>query len=108
MKVYNEYNFNDLRDFVCKTIDSIFGIEQLLDIIDYDKYACALKYDFIRASNEEFYIINRQTGEYINWYKYTHIGRDINMNFNPKRLKKFLIDLKKECEKWEERYENNN
>lgn len=99
MKVYNEYNFKGLRGFVCQSIDTIFGIDQFLDMVD-SVDGLTDKYDFIRT-NDEFYIINRETGEYINWYKYTHIGRDIHMNFEPIRLRKFLRDLK---ELWEEYY----
>lgn len=99
MKVYNAYNFEGLRDFVYKSIDSIFGIEQFLDMVDDNYDGIADKYDFIRGIGD-FYIINRETGQYINWYKYTHIARDIHMNFDPIELRKFLIDLKKEWEKW--------
>lgn len=101
MKVYNQYNFEGLRRFVCQEIDAIFGIEQFLDMVD-EVDGVTDKYDFLK-SNDEFYIINRETGQYINRYKYTHIGRDIHMNFNPIELRKFLRDLK---ELWEEYYEN--
>lgn len=98
MKVYDACNFKDLRTFVCKSIDSIFGTEQFLDMVDNNSDGLTYKYDFVK-SNDEFYIINRETGQYINWYKYTHIGRDVHMNFNPIKLRKFLIDLKKEWDK---------
>lgn len=102
MKVYHQFNYGNLRSFVVTTIDSVFGgISTFLDMVD-EGLPC--KYDII-YSNDEFYIINRKTGEYINWYKYTHVGRDIHMNFTPNRLKKFLKELKEE---WEEYYNENN
>lgn len=99
MKIYNEYNYDNLRQIVVETIKHVFGdTEKFLDMVDdidgiYDKY------DFVKTIDEEFYIINRRTGEYVNWYKYTHIGRSVNMNFHPRYLTNFFKLLKNEYDK---------
>lgn len=99
--IFNQTNFKeeDLRDLFCSAVTKIFGDSTtFLDFIEDDKYS--IKYDCFLDSDGENYIINRETGEYINWYKFYHIGRCINISvFNmyeniPKWIEEFLVEFK--------------
>ena len=99
--ILNQTNFNkDLRDIFCNIITKIFGDSiAFLDFLENKEYST--KYDCYLDYNGENYIINRETGEYINWYKLDHIGRDINISIIhlhtsvPKWIEEFLVELKK-------------
>lgn len=101
--IFNQTNYrkntNDLRDLFCNTITKIFGdVMTFLDFLEDEKYST--KYDCYLDYNGENYIINRETGEYINWYKLDHIGRSINISTLsmykdiPKWIEKFLVEFK--------------
>ena len=98
--IFNQTNFNkDLRDLFCNTITKIFGDRVgFLDFLEDEKYST--KYDCYLDYSGENYIINRETGEYINWYKLDHIGRSINISTLsmykdiPKWIEKFLVEFK--------------
>ena len=105
--VFDQTNFNkeDLRDLFCDSVTKIFGEGMdFLDFLENDKYSRD-KYDCFLDYNGENYIINRETGEYINWYKLSHIGRCINISTSsaykdiPKWIEEFLIEFKESEEK---------
>lgn len=98
--LFNKTNFNDLRDLFCNAVVKVFeDSDAFLDFLENDEYS--VKYDCYLDCNGENYIINRETGEYINWYKLNHIGRDINIstsvehNYIPKWIEEFLVEFKK-------------
>ena len=97
--IFNQTDFKDLRDLFCNTVTKVFGDDTtFLDFLENkeysDKYDCYLDYD------GENYIINRETGEYINWYKLCHIGRCINISTSSwhknilKWIEEFLVEFK--------------
>ena len=99
--IFNQTNFKeDLRDLFCNAITKIFGeSSEFLDFLEDENYSA--KYDCFLDCNGENYIINRETGEYINWYKLNYIGRCINISALstyeniPKWIEEFLIEFKK-------------
>lgn len=91
---------NDLRDLFCYAVNKVFGDSMaFLDFLENEGYST--KYDCYLDYSGENYIINRETGEYINWYKLDHIGRCINISilsmFNdiPEWIEDFLVEFKK-------------
>lgn len=97
--VFNQTNFEGLRDLFCNAINHVFGNSTaFLDFLEDENYSA--KYDCHLDSNGENYIINRETGEYINWYKLNHLGRCINISTSsiykniPKWIEEFLVDFK--------------
>lgn len=98
--IYNQNNFDiELRDQFCIAVTKIFGDSMaFLDFLEDEKYST--KYDCYLDYSGENYIINRETGEYINWYKLDHIGRCINMSILslrttvPKWIEEFLAEFK--------------
>ena len=99
--IFNETNFKlgDLRKLFCNAINKVFGgTDAFLDYLENEEYSA--KYDCYLDSSGENYIINRETGEYINWYKLYHIGRCINISiyhmYNNVSLwfEEFLIEFK--------------
>lgn len=62
-----------------------------LDFIENEEYSH--NYDCFMSDSDECYIINRSTGEYINWYKFSHLGRDIHTTVKPYQFKDFLQEL---------------
>lgn len=100
--VFDQTNFHtkDLRDLFCNAITKVFGDEvKFIDFLILKKYS-ADKYDCYLDYDGENYIINRETGEYINWYKLYHFGRYINISTLsaykdiPKWIEKFLAEFK--------------
>lgn len=96
----NQDNIKDLRPLFCDVVIKIFGsVTEFLDFIENKDFS-AITYDCYVDCDGENYIINRETGEYINWYKFGHIGRDINISVLSNRsnisewLKRFLIEFK--------------
>lgn len=103
--IINHSNYvyvENLRDIFCEAVIKVFGsATTFLDFLENEEYS--VKYDCFLNGSGENYIINRETGEYINWYKLTHIGRCINISTLstcniPKWIEKFLVDFKEsEC-----------
>ena len=99
--IFNQTNCTeDLRDLFCNAITKVFGgSSEFLDFLEDENYS--VKYDCFLDCNGENYIINRETGEYINWYKLNHIGRCINLSVLstydniPKWIEEFIIEFKK-------------
>ena len=96
--IFNQTNCKDLRDLFCNAVTEIFGDSMtFLDFLEDEKYST--KYDCYLDYNGENYIINRETGEYINWYKLDHIGRSINISTDDimnitKWIEEFLVKFK--------------
>ena len=107
--IYNQTNFDEnLRDLFCNAVIKIFGdSEAFLDFLENKEYDTAVYDCFLDCSGEN-YIINRITGEYVNWYKLAHIGRCINMSILHlnttilKWIEEFLVEFKKSAEDTEE------
>ena len=103
--LFNQMNFNkDLRNLFCDTVSIIFeNSMEFLDFLENEKYSD--KYNCYIDYSGENYIINRVTGEYINWYKFDHIGRSISISTSasyekvPEWIEEFLIELKESEEK---------
>lgn len=108
----NQDNIKDLRALFCNAVINIFGnTEYFLEFIENEEYSD--KYDCFIDWNGENYIINRETGEYINWYKFNHIGRSISISILSNRsnksewLERFLVEFKGEevsTDKWHKLY----
>ncbi len=104
--IFNQTNFSkDLRDLFCNAVNKVFGDSMtFLDFLENEEYS-VIKYDCYLDYNGENYIINRETGEYINWYKLDHIGRDINIsiiylhNTIPVWIEEFLVEFKESEDK---------
>lgn len=87
--------YTNCRDKFVAEVERVFGTtEAFLDLLESNNYAGG--YDVFISSDGENYIINRYTGEYINWYKFTHIGRDIHSTCEPCYFEEFLRELKGE------------
>ena len=80
------------RDELCNEIKRIFGdCDKFLDIIEED---IPYGYHFFKYDGDEIYIIDTRKCKFINWYKLTHIGRDLHTDMKSKEeLIKFLEDL---------------
>lgn len=98
--ILNQTNFvEDIRDIFCNAVTKVFGnSDSFIDFLENEKYSD--KYDCYLDYSGENYIIKRETGEYINWYKLSHIGRCINIstlsryNDIPKWIEEFLVEFK--------------
>ena len=100
--IFNQTNYTGtcLRDIFGIFVAKVFGDRMtFLDFLEDGKYSCD-KYDCFLDYDGENYIINRETGEYINWYKYLHIGRCINISIVSqhegisKWIEDFLVEFK--------------
>ncbi len=104
--IFNQTTHKDLRDLFCNAVTKVFvNSEAFLDFIEEMNYSIA-KYDCYFNYGGENYIINRQTGEYINWYKFDHIGRDIHISSTfhmhknmPAWFEEFLTEFKESGDK---------
>lgn len=95
-KVYTQNDIQTLRDDFINAVKEVFDedISSFLDVIENDEYD-PMKYDvFYGYDYDETYIINRLTGEYVNWYKFNHIGRDIHTTISDPTKDKFVKFLK--------------
>ncbi len=98
--VISSSTYEKLRDIVFLAIAEVFGeTGNFLDFLENEEYG--QQYDCYTDPNGENYIINRDTGDYVNWYKLYHIGRcpyvsmASNTNDDIKEfLKKFFTDFK--------------
>ena len=97
--IFDQSTHKDLRDLFCNAVIKVFGDSTaFLDFLENEKYST--KYDCYLDYSGENYIINRETGEYINWYKLDHLGRCINIStpfpyeMIPTWIERFLIEFK--------------
>ena len=87
MKIYT-----NCRQTFVDAVEKVFSnVEIFFDFIEDEDYSN--NYDCF-ATNYECYIIDRSTGEYINWYKFTHLGRDIHSTVRPDKFVRFLTKFK--------------
>ena len=88
-KVNKKKVYRNCRDAFVEAVKKVFtDTDAFLDFIENVDYSN--NYDCFETGTDECYIINRNTGEYINWYKFTHIGRDIHSTVNPDKFEEFL------------------
>ena len=91
----SQYHF-DRTDFV-ETFNKVFTTDQIEEILS--KCTCRVQtayFAFLR-DDDEFYIIHKDSGTIINWYK--HLGRTNTCNkpeFELKDLEEFLQLIKKD------------
>jgi transcriptional regulator with XRE-family HTH domain len=92
LKIENANYVNSIsRDELCAEIIKIFGsATEFLDFIEDEKYG--VSFDCFVEHDGENYVIDNETGEYINWYKFYHIGRCLNTRCN--NLTEFLTKFK--------------
>lgn len=79
---------NEFLDAITKVFNDT---TTFLDFIENEEYSN--NYDYFISCSDECYIINRSTGEYINWYKFNHLGRDIHTTVKPYQIKDFLQEF---------------
>ena len=98
--VFNQTTCKNLRDIFSNFVTKIFGDSMtFLDFLENMEYS-TIKYDCYLDYSGENYIINRETGEYINWYKLDHVGRCINISTLAgyenisKWIEDFLVEFK--------------
>lgn len=96
-KVYTQNDIQTLRDDFINAVEEVFdeGSLSFFDVIEDEEYGS--DYDVFYDYDGETYIINRLTGEYINWYKFTHLGRSICTTISDPtkdNFIKFLNDFK--------------
>lgn len=81
--IINQTICKNLRSLFCDAVTKVFGDSMtFLDFLENDEYS--IKYDCYLDYSGENYIINRETGEYVNWYKLGHIGRCIYISNSDK------------------------
>lgn len=79
------------RDEFTKVIENVFdNLDNFLDIVLYD---LPIGYDLATA-DDEIYLVDREGHTYLNWYKPTHVGRDLHTNMTDKQIIDFLEKLK--------------
>lgn len=91
--IFTQQSNENLRDIFVSEVTKVFGnCINFLDFLDNEDFGPS--FDFVKSSGEEVYLIDRNTGNFVNWYKMTHIGRDIHINFDPSMLFEFLTKCK--------------
>ena len=89
------------RDELCSEIERIFGsIDKFFDIVEED---IPYEWHYFKYDFDEIYIIDRKNCKFMNWYKLTHIGRDLHTDMKTKEevidfLQRLYDDWKKEQE----------
>jgi hypothetical protein len=77
--VLNLSNYKNMREIFCDSVTKVFGSsDTFFDILESGKYVH--NFDYILRSDDDNYIINITTGEYITWYKTYHLGRYVNIS----------------------------
>lgn len=95
IKVYTQDDIKTLRHDFVNAVKKVFDGD-VLSLLDYmENEELGVEYDIFCDYNNESYIINRSTGEYINWYKLDHVGRDIHSTVHPDYFVEFLTEFKK-------------
>ncbi len=92
-----QYHFE--RDDFVRVFYDIFSNEEVIDI--QVECECNQQYDYfsLESYDNEYYIIHRDSGTIINWYK--HLGRTNTCNkegFTLEDLREFLLLLKNDME----------
>lgn len=90
-----QYHFD--RDDFCKVFGEVFTDDEIIDIDVMCGYPQNTENFLLYRWEDEFYIIHRDSGTIINWYK--HLGRTNTCNkegFTLADLKELLLLLKKD------------
>lgn len=80
------------------------GYDEFFDIVEND--SAKPRFDCLCSvgeciGNGEIYIVDRETGHYVNWYKLYHIGRDLTTNMTSKEeVEGFFKDFYIAANKW--------
>ena len=99
-KVYTQSNTDGLRDMFRDAVFKVFPkSDKFLNVLEDDESDDA--YFVTTDSDGTNLILNFETGEWISWYKLTHIGRCISSTCNPERFVQFL----EEFNEWRKRNE---
>jgi len=94
MKVYNTNNTPSLRENFIESINKVFDNEDdFMDLVE-NKHIIGFDIFVDTGESDEVYIIDRNTGEYINWYEFYHLGKTMSINFEPSKLVDFLTRFK--------------
>lgn len=99
IKVYTQNNIKTLRDDFVNAVKKVFHNDTSALLVYMENEEYSIEYDVFCDYNNESYIINRCTGEYINWYKLNHIGRCIHSTVHPDYFVEFLTEFKKSQDK---------
>lgn len=101
LETLSQYHFD--RSELVEVFDEVFASDQYIDI-DVACSGCCQSDEFaLFRYGDEFYILHKDSGVLINWYK--HLGRTNTCNkpdFTLNDLRVFLVKLKEEAifEKW--------
>lgn len=98
--VFTDSTYENIRDIILHTVVDVFEEDDsFVDFLENGLYD-HVQYDCFIDPDGENYIINCDTGDYVNWYKLNHIGRypHVSMvscsNDIKEFLKKFFTDFK--------------
>jgi hypothetical protein len=95
-----QYHFD--RDDFCKVFGEVFTDDEIIDIDVMCGYPQNTENFLLYRWEDEFYIIHRDSGTIINWYK--HLGRTNTCNkeaFTLADLKELLLLLKEDLKEVE-------
>lgn len=86
------------REDLCKVVKEVYGgIDKFLDDVEED---CIIRFSVFCTINEssgngDVLILDRETHQYISWYKLSHLGRDLHTNIiSYSFLKDFIYAFK--------------
>ena len=91
METLPQYHFD--RDDFCKAFESVFTYDEYIDIDVLCSGGVHLEQFSLFRVEDEFYILHRNSGILINWYK--HMGRTNTCNKPDFTLDDFVEFLKK-------------
>ena len=90
-----QYHFD--RDDFCKVFREVFTMDEFIEIDVLCGSRTDLSEFFLFRWEDEFYILHRNSGILINWYK--HMGRTNTCNkpdFTLDNFREFLMELRKD------------
>ena len=90
------------RDVFCETVLSAISIDRLLDAFCHGPMSQGSYFAWFN-DEDEFYIVHKNSGMLVNWYK--HLGRSNTCNQDGKTiddLREFFILFKEDLEEWAE------
>lgn len=90
-----QYHFD--RDLFCKIFEEVFTYDEIADVeLECGDQRHLGEFSLLRWE-DEFYVLHRNSGIMINWYK--HLGRTNTCNksgFTINDLREFLVELRKD------------
>lgn len=93
------------RDTMCDIVDNIIGYDLLMDCFCYGQFCDSDEFSWFR-SDDEFYIIHKNSGMMINWYK--HLGRTNTCSQEDRTVEDYLEFFNKFKEELKHWYEYHN